>query len=48
MDFFKTTAAPRLKELTAIAERYGKPWYAKLGTANGVFPSVDEQWYQNY
>ncbi len=48
MNFFKTTAAPRLRELTAIAEQYGKPWYAKLGITDGVFPSVDEQWYQDY
>jgi tagatose 1,6-diphosphate aldolase len=48
MEFFKATAAPRLGELAAIAEQYGKPWYLKLGAPNGIFPSVDEHWYQNY
>ncbi len=48
MDFFKRTAAPRLKELAGIARKYGKPWYAKLGTSHGEFAPVAEGWYKDY
>ena len=48
MDFFKHTAAPRLKELAGIARSYGKPWYIKMGTASGGFTPVAEGWYKDY
>lgn len=48
MDFFRNVAAPRLKELAEIADKYGKPWYWKLGTEDGRFPLADEEWYRNY
>lgn len=48
INFFKNTAAKRLKELADIAARYGKPWYAKMGVKGGKFESVAEGWYQNY
>ena len=48
MNFFKHTAAPRLKELAEIARRYGKPWYIKMGTASGEFAPVAEGWYKDY
>ncbi len=48
MSFFKTTSAPRLKELTEIANRYGKPWYLKMGAKEGKFDPLAEDWYQNY
>lgn len=48
MQFFKTTAAPRLKELAGLVHRYGRPWYAKMGIERGQFAPVAEGWYQNY
>jgi len=48
MRFFQNTAAPRLKELTEIADSYGRPWYFKLGVKNGKFAPVAEGWYQTY
>jgi len=48
MKFFQNTAAPRLKELTEIADIYGKPWYSRLGAENGRFAPVTEGWYRSY
>jgi len=48
MDFFKTVAAPRLRELAEIVNKYGKPWYTKMGIENGEFEPVTEGWYKSY
>jgi tagatose 1,6-diphosphate aldolase len=48
MKFFNNTAAPRLKELADLVNRYGKPWYAKMGSKTGKFEAVAEDWYQKY
>ncbi len=48
MDFFRSTAAPRLKELAGIADSYGKPWYHKLGNSDGKFASPGADWYRGY
>jgi len=48
MNFFKTTAASRLKELAEIAGKYGKPWYFKMGAENGEFAAVAEDWHKGY
>jgi tagatose 1,6-diphosphate aldolase len=48
MNFFQSTAAPRLKELAEIADSYGKPWYSRLGAENGKFAPVAEGWYRSY
>jgi len=48
MDFFRNTAAPRLKQLAGIADRYGKPWYHKLGNSDGRFASPGADWYRSY
>lgn len=48
MSFFRNTAAPRLKELTEIADSYGSPWYFKLGAEQGIFAPVAEGWYRRY
>ncbi|MGQ9546542.1 MAG: tagatose 1,6-diphosphate aldolase [Dehalococcoidia bacterium] len=48
MNFFRNTAAPRLKELADIADRYGKPWYSKLGAVDGKFAPLAEGWYRTY
>ena len=47
-DFFRNTAAPRLKELVEVADRYGKPWYSRLEAEKGKFPRVVEGWYRDY
>jgi tagatose 1,6-diphosphate aldolase len=48
LDFFRHTAAPRLKELAGIADGYGKPWYLKLGGKDGKFAALAEGWYRSY
>jgi tagatose 1,6-diphosphate aldolase len=48
MNFFKTTAAPRLRELAELVYTYGKPWYSKMGVQEEKFPPVGEGWYQSY
>ncbi len=48
MSFFRNTAAPRLKELTEIADCYGKPWYFKLRAKDGKFAPLVEGWYRSY
>ena len=48
MSFFQRTAATRLKELTEIADSYGKPWYSRAGAENGRFAPVGEGWYRSY
>ena len=48
MDFFRSTAGPRLKELAAIADKYGKPWYDKLGSRDGRFAPPGADWYRSY
>jgi len=48
MKFFQNTAAPRLKELAEVADRYGKPWYSRLGAENGKFAPLAEGWYRGY
>ncbi len=48
MNFFKDKTVPRIREIAEIADRYGKPWYAKMGVENGQFLPVAEDWHQNY
>lgn len=48
MSFFRNTAAPRLKELAAIADSYGRPWYFKLENKDGRFAPPAAGWYQSY
>lgn len=48
IEFFRNTAVPRLRELVAIVERNGRPWYAKIGSPGGAAPTVAEDWYKNY
>ena len=48
MNFFQNTAAPRLQELAEIADSYGNPWYARLGTENGKFTPLADGWYRSY
>jgi hypothetical protein len=35
-------------QLAEIADNYGCPWYTKMGSENGEFAPVAEEWYQNY
>jgi len=48
MDFFRNTAAPRLRELAQIADSYGKPWYLKLRGKDREFAALAEGWYRSY
>ncbi|MFC1924678.1 tagatose 1,6-diphosphate aldolase, partial [Chloroflexota bacterium] len=48
LNFFKSTAAPRLKELAETVNKYGKPWYTKMGSDKGDFEVVNEGWYEQY
>jgi tagatose 1,6-diphosphate aldolase len=48
MNFFKSTSAPRLKELAEMVNRYGKPWYTKMGRDKGDFEATNEGWYEQY
>jgi tagatose 1,6-diphosphate aldolase len=48
MSFFQDTAAPRLRELAELADSYGKPWSSRMGTKNGEFGPVTEEWYRSY
>ena len=48
LDFFQNTAAPRLKELAEVADRYGKPWYSRVEAEKGRFSPVVQDWYRGY
>ncbi|MFC1864221.1 tagatose 1,6-diphosphate aldolase [Chloroflexota bacterium] len=48
MNFFKDTAASRVKELAEIVNKYGRPWHKKMGSETGEFKTVSENWYQQY
>ena len=48
MDFFKGISVPRLKELAALVNKYGKPWYSKINDEKGKFESASENWYAQY
>ncbi len=48
LDFFRNTAAARLKELAGMADSYGRPWYSKLEADDSKSPPVAEDWYKNY
>jgi len=47
-DFFQNTAAPRLKKLAEVADRYGKPWYSPVKAEKGRFSPTAEGWYRGY
>jgi len=48
MQFFIDTAAPRVKELADIVNKYGRPWYVKMGRDKGDFEVANEGWYEQY
>ena len=48
MNFFETTAAPRVRELAELVSQYGKPWYVKFSSEKGTFEVIDGYWYQKY
>jgi tagatose 1,6-diphosphate aldolase len=47
-NFLNTTASNRLKEITAIAQHCGRPWYQKLGLKAGNLAKVDAGWHSRY
>ncbi len=46
--FLQDTTALRLKEIAAIADKYGKPWYSRLAGGNGVLATLPDGWYRSY
>jgi tagatose 1,6-diphosphate aldolase len=48
MNFFRSTAVPRLREISETVKKYGKPWYAKMGSNRGDFKLANEGWYEQY
>jgi tagatose-1,6-bisphosphate aldolase len=48
MNFFQGETVSRLQQLAEIADKYGKPWYAKMVAQDGQFAPVAEDWYQRY
>jgi tagatose 1,6-diphosphate aldolase len=46
--FFKYRTAGRLRELVKMAEKWGSPWYGRLGSRDGGFGRVTEDWYRTY
>jgi len=46
--YLATTAARRLDMLTAVADAYGTPWYAKLGSEDGSFAPTSAGWHLSY
>jgi tagatose 1,6-diphosphate aldolase len=48
LKFLNEVSAGRLKELTGIVERCGRPWYKKLGLDAENLVSVAPDWYREY
>ncbi len=48
IEFFKDVAAKRLQELSAIAQRSGRPWYSKLGLEATGLAEIGQDWYREY
>ncbi len=46
--FFKNRVVSRLQQLTEIADKYGKPWYIKIGAQSGQSTTLNEYWFQHY
>jgi tagatose 1,6-diphosphate aldolase len=46
--FLKEVATERLKTLTQIANKYGVPWYKKLGLPADMLARVSAEWYTGY
>ena len=45
---FEETAASRLRDLSELVHRYGRPWTARPGLEPGGHDSVPEGWYRTY
>jgi len=48
MDFFRSTAAPRLDQIASLVRQHGKPWNVKRGSPTGHFEIDGADWYQRY
>ncbi len=48
VNFLKTTAVDRLKELVEITTKYAVPWHRKLGMKAGELSTISENWYKTY
>jgi tagatose 1,6-diphosphate aldolase len=47
-EYFRVTAAARMKKLGDIAGRYATPWYAKWGLSQERLAEIPADWYKNY
>lgn len=47
-EFLRDVAAKRLQELSAIANRSARPWYAKLGLEAEALAEIGQDWYREY
>jgi tagatose 1,6-diphosphate aldolase len=48
LKFLETTVAKRFRQLSKVANTYGRPWYTKLEVKKHKLASIDEGWYQTY
>ena len=48
VEFFKTVAVKRLRELAEIAEKNGRPWHEKLGLKPSHLSEIGQDWYRKY
>ncbi|MFC1965414.1 tagatose 1,6-diphosphate aldolase [Chloroflexota bacterium] len=48
INFFKDKTVPRIREIAEIADKFGRPWYAKMGVENSQFLPIAEDWYKSY
>jgi tagatose 1,6-diphosphate aldolase len=46
--FLETTAVGRLAEISAIAEKWARPWHQKLGLVPDGLSAVDAEWHWRY
>ena len=46
--WLSTIGADRVKKLAEIADKFGMPWYKKLGLTAGELTAVTENWYREY
>lgn len=46
--WLSTIGADRVKKLAEIADKFGMPWYKKLGLTAGELAAVTENWYREY
>ena len=48
MAWLDTVGADRVKKLAEIVNKYGTPWYKKMGLSADKLAEVSENWYKEY